>query len=81
MEAAHGLLRVLMIISAENRGWNNEVIVSDLHRAGLPAPSVVRCVKVATIEAAHAERLGELAQSDRTKIAGHLRRIMRGGVG
>ena len=81
IEAAHGLLWVVMITSAENRRWSNDVVVSDLRRAGLPASSVVRCVKIATIEAAHAERIGDLAQHDRNKIASHLRRILRDVVG
>ena len=51
IEAAQGLLWVLMITSADNRRWKYDVVVSDLHRAGLPAPSMVRCVKIATIEA------------------------------
>lgn len=35
------LLWVLMVTSAENRGWPGDVAVSDLIEAGLPAPSVV----------------------------------------
>jgi mRNA interferase MazF len=81
IEAAHGLLWVLMITSAENRRWNKDVVVSDLPRAGLPAPSVVRCVKIATIEARHAERIGDIAQPDRSRIASHLRRVLRAAVG
>ena len=68
---------VLMITSAENRRWKNDVVVSDLRRAGLPAPLVVRCIKVATIECRHAERIGNLDSSDRSRVAGHLRRILR----
>jgi mRNA interferase MazF len=77
IEAGHGLLWVLMITSAENRRWKNDVVVSDLRRAGLPAPSVVRCAKAATIEARHAERIGNLDSSDRSRVAGRLRRILR----
>jgi len=77
IEAGHRLLWVLMITSAENRRWKNDVVVSDLRRAGLPAPSVVRCAKVATIESRHAERIGNLDSSDRSRVAGHLRRILR----
>ncbi len=76
IEAAHGLLWVLMITSAENRRWNDDVAVSDLDRTGLPAPSVIRCAKVATIEARDAERIGALAQSDRKKAASYLTRIL-----
>jgi mRNA interferase MazF len=81
IEAGQGLLWVLMITSAENRRWKNDVVVSDLSMAGLPAPSVVRCVKVATIEAGHAERIGSLDSSDSSRVAGHLRRILRGILG
>jgi mRNA interferase MazF len=69
LEAAHGLLWVLMITSAENRGWSGDVTVSDLGASGLPAPSVVRCSKIATIDARDAEHIGSLPRSDRKKVA------------
>ena len=81
IEAGYGLLWVLMITSAENRRWKNEVVVSDLSMAGLPASSVVRCVKFATIESGHAQGIGSLDSSDRSRVAGHLRRILRGTLG
>ena len=37
IETAHGLLWLVMITSAENRGWPGDVGISDLHAAGLPA--------------------------------------------
>lgn len=52
------LLWVAMITSADNRPWPGDVAVADLEGAGLPAPSVIRPCKIATIEARHAERLG-----------------------
>jgi mRNA interferase MazF len=53
------LLWVAMITSAENRPWPDDVSFAGAYSAaGLPAPSVVRPCKLATIEAAHAERLG-----------------------
>ncbi len=70
----HGLLWVLMITSAANRGWPGDVAVSDLRAAGLPAPSVVRCAKVATIEARDAERIGTLPPGERRRVAQQLRR-------
>jgi mRNA interferase MazF len=73
LESDHGLLWVLMITSAENRGWRDDVAVSDRAVAGLPAPSVVRCAKIATIEARDAQRIGHLPSADRAKIAGRLR--------
>jgi len=68
----HGLLWVLMITSAENRGWNGDVAVSDLSEAGLPAPSIVRTEKIATIEARDAEPLGTLPAADRAAVADFL---------
>lgn len=76
LEAAHGLLWVLMITSAENRSWPDDVGVSDLAAAGLPAPSVVRCAKVATVDARDAERIGTLSRRERTKIVDRLSRIL-----
>lgn len=69
-----GLLWVLMITSAENRGWASDVPVSDLGPAGLPAPSMVRTAKVAVVETRDAERLGVLPQADRVGVAAGLRR-------
>ncbi len=66
---APGLLWVLMVTSAANRGWLGDVVVSDLEATGLPAPSMVRCAKIATIEAQDAERIGQLPGHDRTQVA------------
>src|ERR1700732_767282 len=49
-QAAHRLLWVLMITSADNRRWDEDEVISDLPRAGLSAASVIRCAKVATID-------------------------------
>lgn len=64
----HGLLWVLMITSAENRGWPGDVEIADLDVAGLPAPSVIRTAKIATIEAKEAERIGSLAGEARLRV-------------
>jgi mRNA interferase MazF len=61
LEAAHGLVWVVMITSAENRGWPGDVAVIDLIEAGLPAPSVVRTAKIATIDATDARPLGRVS--------------------
>ncbi len=56
------LLWVAMITSAENRAWPDDIdLADDLSRAGLPAPSVVRTLKIATIETAVAQPLGKVA--------------------
>jgi mRNA interferase MazF len=57
------LLWVVMITSAENRRWAGDFEIKDLAAAGLPAPSVIRPCKIATIEARHAEPLGRIKPS------------------
>ena len=64
-----GLLWVLMITSAENRRWPGDVEISDLAKAGLPTPSVVRTAKIATIEIAEADRLGVLPRTDQDAVS------------
>jgi mRNA interferase MazF len=56
------LIWVVMITSAENRSWPDDVhLAAGYRQAGLPAPSMIRPSKLATIEARHAELLGRLA--------------------
>jgi mRNA interferase MazF len=73
LEEAHGFLWLVMITSAANRAWRGDVTISDLRIAGLPAPSIVRPAKLATVEARDAERLGTLAAADRDAISNYLR--------
>jgi mRNA interferase MazF len=77
LEREHGLLWVAMITSAENRGWSEDVAISDRALAGLPVASLVRCAKIATIEARDADTVGTLAHADRMAVAAHLLRIMQ----
>lgn len=72
IEDAHGLLWVLMITSAENRGWPGDVPVSELAKTGLPAPSIIRTAKIATIEASDAERLGKVSAAVMTHVGQRL---------
>ena len=55
-----GLSWVVMITSAENRRWDRDFEIAELGSAGLPAPSVIRPSKIATIETRHAEPLGRI---------------------
>ena len=75
IEAAHGLIWLVMITSAENRGWPGDVGISDLRAAGLPAPSIVRPAKIATVDARDAQRLGALPIVDRAAVVSGLRTI------
>ena len=72
LQQEHGLLWVLMITSAENRGWPGDVEISDPAAAGLPTDSVVRTAKIATIEAKQAEGIGILPMADRVLVMRHL---------
>jgi mRNA interferase MazF len=54
--AIQGLVWVAMITSAENEAWSSDIAISDLKRAGLPAPSVVRPTKIACIEPGRIDR-------------------------
>ncbi|HEU4600294.1 MAG TPA: type II toxin-antitoxin system PemK/MazF family toxin [Solirubrobacterales bacterium] len=63
LQADHGMLWVLMVTSADNKRWPSDVVIADHAGAGLPAPSVVRTAKIATIEAEHAELLGKAPPS------------------
>jgi mRNA interferase MazF len=76
LESAHGLLWVVMVTSAENRRWPDDVLISDLKSAGLPIASVVRPAKIATIEAGDATRLGNLGAAQLRLVARRVQRIL-----
>ena len=68
LERDHGLVWVLMITSAENRPWPGDVVFNAA-QAGLPAPSVVRTAKIATLDAAYAEPVGRLSDAEMERVA------------
>jgi mRNA interferase MazF len=72
--AAHRLIWVAMITSADNEAWPSDVAIADLKRAGLPAPSVVRVAKIACIEPGRIDRrVGRLAKAEAKAVAQRLR--------
>lgn len=72
--AAHGLIWVAMITSADNESWPSDVAIRDLKHTGLPAPSVVRPAKIACIEPGRIDRrLGRLAKAEARMVAQRLR--------
>ncbi len=79
LEDTHGLLWVLMITSAENRGWPGDVSVTHLANAGLPVASVVRTAKIATIETGDAVKLGKLSAATLRQVCKHLARELGSG--
>ncbi len=76
VDSQHGLLWVLMITSAEHRGWPGDVPVTALAKAGLPAASLVRTAKIATIEARDAEPLGKVSPAVFSRVSQHIAAIL-----
>ncbi|MGO9134175.1 MAG: type II toxin-antitoxin system PemK/MazF family toxin [Methylovirgula sp.] len=72
----NALLWVVMITSAENRQWAGDVQIKDHTKAGLPAPSVIRPVKIATIEARHAEPIGKVTAPARRAVMQYIKAII-----
>ena len=58
------LLWVLMITSAAHRRWSGDVHIPDPASIGLRIPSVVRTAKIATVEAARADPLGDIGRGN-----------------
>jgi mRNA interferase MazF len=77
LQQRHGLLWLLMITSAENRGWPGDVAVTNLKVAGLPVPSVIRTAKIATVDARDAEPLGRIGTRTQGAVMRHLASILR----
>ncbi len=78
LQHKHRVSWVLMITSAENRGWEGDVEIDDLARAGLPVPSVVRSAKIATIDSRDAESLGRLSALTLDVVMVNLQAVLRG---
>ena len=77
LTAEHGLVWVLMITSAENRPWSGDVPLN-FAEAGLPAPSVVRTAKIATIEAGDAELLGRITEAEIAQVRREVEALLVG---
>jgi mRNA interferase MazF len=77
--APFGLIWVAMITSADNAPWSCDVVIDDLARTGLPAPSVVRPAKIACIEPARIERrAGRLDKATAKTVAQKLKGFLGG---
>jgi mRNA interferase MazF len=76
------LLWVAMITSAENRRWPDDVPFEEAYsQVGLPAPSIVRPCKLATIESGHAEKIGRVSAELMEQVVAFFRRAMLAGQG
>lgn len=73
------LVWLMMITSAGNPSWDCDVAISDLRSAGLPAPSVVRPAKIATVDASRIlRRIGKLDVKDVSKVKAVMRELTAG---
>jgi mRNA interferase MazF len=65
LERTHGLVWVAMITSDRGARRRDDVAIADLAKAGLPAPSLVRASKLATIEPHRVARVaGALSRAE-----------------
>ena len=73
----HGLVWLVMVTSADNRRWRDDIDISDLAAAGLPAPSLARPAKIATADAARVvRRVGRLPAKDARALAAVLSNLI-----
>jgi mRNA interferase MazF len=70
------LLWVLMITSAAHRRWTGDVELPDPASLGLLIPSVIRTAKIATVETARADPLGEVAADTLEAVRTLVRRTL-----
>ena len=71
------LFWAVMITSAENRGWPNDIPLLDRYADyGLKIPCVIRCAKIATFEVASASRIGRLPDDLFREASDIVRRIL-----
>lgn len=75
------LLWVLMITSADNRRWPGDVDLEGSYAdVGLPAPSVIRTAKIATIESARSGRIGKIDEDVLNEVLDLVDNIIHAGA-
>lgn len=68
---------VLMITSADHRRWPGDVALDRRHgEAGLPAPSLIRTSKIATVETDRMEPLGRMPDAFMDAVEAELDTIL-----
>lgn len=71
------LLWVLMITSEQNRPWPGDVPIGEAYaNAGLPVPSRIRTLKIATIETSHAELIGVVPAAVLDAVRAQVRSVL-----
>ena len=77
LERQQGLVWLAMITSAGNRRWGSDIPVSDLTVTGLPAPSLVRPAKIATVDGMRIlRRIGKLPPKDARAVAAQIQKFL-----
>ena len=77
LERKHGLVWVAMITSDRGAAKIDDVAIADIAKAGLPAASLVRPVKLATIEPARVIRVaGGLTRADLASVLTVLQKLI-----
>lgn len=73
------LVWLAMVTSAINPRWDCDVDISDLRAAGLPSPSRIRPVKIATADVARVvRRIGHLCNADAKALKSRLADFLPG---
>jgi mRNA interferase MazF len=73
------LVWLAMVTSAVNPRWDCDVDISDLKPTGLPAPSRIRPVKIATADTARIVRvIGHLSAADAKALKAKLAALLAG---
>jgi mRNA interferase MazF len=70
------LLWLAMITRASAGIWPFDIPISGLKSAGLLRPGVVRAIKVTSVEARLASRIGTLIAADRRAVSAMLRKVL-----
>lgn len=71
------LIWVVMITSAANAGWPDDIPLSESQAmTGLPAPSLIRAAKIATVEAADIEPIGRISSGLRRAVSQTVRNMI-----
>lgn len=72
-----GLVWVVMITSADNAAWVGDIPVAATVETGLPAASLIRTAKIATIDAARIVRVaGRVDGATAAEVRGKLRGVL-----
>jgi mRNA interferase MazF len=73
----NGLVWLAMVTSGRNAGWSCDVAINDLETAGLPAPSIVRPWKLATVDVARiAGVVGKLPDRELGPVMERIRTVL-----